>query len=74
MNSNVNRLFVSFYHIYVLVDSLGKECLDDDKLLYLYRDKVKIPPLAMVDDVLVVSECGYKSVKNSSEETPVWYG
>ena len=54
MNSNVNRSFVSFYHIYVLVDSLGKECLDVDKLLYLYRDKMRVPPLAMVDDVLQV--------------------
>ena len=45
----------------VSVDTFGKECLTDDKHLYLYKDKVKIPILAMVDDTLAVSECGYKS-------------
>ena len=45
----------------VAVDTLGKECLSDDKHLYLYKDKVKVPMLAMVDDILVVSECGFKS-------------
>ena len=45
----------------VSVDTFGKECLADDKHLYLYKDKVKVPILAMVDDTLAVSECGYKS-------------
>ena len=45
----------------VSVDTFGKECLADDKHLYLYKDKVKVPILAMVDDTLAVTECGYKS-------------
>ena len=45
----------------VSVDTLGKECLQDDKHLYLYKDQVKIPMLAMVDDILSISECGYKT-------------
>ena len=44
------------------VDSFGKECLEEKKYTYLYRGKVEIPPLTMVDDVLCISECGYKSV------------
>ena len=45
----------------VSVDTFGKECLAEDKYLYLYKDSVKIPILSMVDDALAVSECGYKS-------------
>ena len=45
----------------VQVDSFGKECLEEDKYLYSYKDSVKIPILSMVDDALLVSECGYKS-------------
>ena len=43
------------------MDSFGKECLEEDKYLYSYKDSVKIPILSMVDDALLVSECGYKS-------------
>ena len=45
----------------VAVDTVGKECLSDDKHLHLYKDKVNVPMLAMVDDILLVSECGFKS-------------
>ena len=45
----------------VTVDKIGKECLEEDKYLYLYKDAVKIPVLSMVDDLISVSECGYKS-------------
>ena len=27
----------------------------------MYRGEVEIPPLSMVDDILCVSECGYKT-------------
>ena len=43
------------------VDTIGKECLQDKKYLYRYRDEVDIPPLTMVDDLLCVSECGHQS-------------
>ena len=42
------------------VDSFGKECLEEQKYTYLYKERVEIPPLSMVDDVLCISECGYK--------------
>ena len=50
----------------VLVDSIGKECLEENKLLYNYKGNVKIPPLAMVDDIVAVSECGMDTVDINS--------
>ena len=41
----------------------GKQCLDQSKLLYKYKDVLGVPPLGMVDDVLAVSRCGVESVK-----------
>ena len=43
------------------VDTFGQECLDEGKYTYMYRGEVEIPPLSMVDDVLCVSECGFKT-------------
>ena len=40
----------------------GKECLQENKYTYLYKGKVQIPPLSMVDDIICVSQCGFKSV------------
>ena len=48
------------------VDSFGKECLEDQKYTYLYKGEIAIPPLSMVDDVVTISECGYKSVMANS--------
>ena len=44
------------------VDTMGKECLDEKKHLYYYKDTVPIPPLGMVDDLFTISNCGYKTV------------
>ena len=44
------------------IDSYGKECIEENKLLYSYKDKLGVPPLGMVDDVLAVSKCGSDSV------------
>ena len=43
------------------VDTFGQECLEKSQYTYLYRGEVEIPPLSMVDDVLCVSECGFKT-------------
>ena len=43
------------------VDTFGQECLEKGEHTYMYRGKVEIPPLSMVDDVLCVSECGFKT-------------
>ena len=45
----------------VSVDSYGKECLAEGKHLYSYKGEVDVPPLAMVDDLLIVTECGSKA-------------
>ena len=48
------------------VDTIGKECLEEHKYTYMYKDEVEFSPLGMVDDLLCVSECGYKtSMMNS---------
>ena len=46
----------------VSVDKFGKECLEQNKHLYNYRNEVGVPPLAMIDDVACVAECGINSV------------
>ena len=43
------------------VDTFGQECLDTHKYTYKYRGEVEIPPLSMVDDLLCISECGFKT-------------
>ena len=45
------------------IDSVGRECLEENKHLYSYRDRVSIPPLTMVDDAISVVECGYQTDK-----------
>ena len=55
----------------VTVDTFGKECLEQKKHLYYYRNEIGVPPLAMVDDVVCVancvSECFHKC-QNKGEE------
>ena len=46
-----------------MIDTFGKECLKENKLLYMYKDDLGVPPLAMVDDVLAISKCGVESVE-----------
>ena len=43
------------------VDTIGKECLEEEKYTYIYREEVPIPPLSMIDDLLCVTECGFKT-------------
>ena len=45
------------------MDKIGKECKNKGKNLYTYKGRVKIMPLAMIDDLLGISECGEKSVE-----------
>ena len=46
----------------VQVDTIGKECLIEKKHLYQYKGAIGIPPLAMVDDLLCISQCGLPTV------------
>ena len=43
------------------VDTFGQECIKESRYTYFYRGEVEIPPLSMVDDLLCVSECGFKT-------------
>ena len=45
------------------VDTMGKECLEENKYFYKYRGEVEIPPLGMIDDLLCVSLCGYQTAQ-----------
>ena len=45
------------------MDKIGKECKLKGKNLYSYKGKVKIMPLAMIDDLLGISECGENSLE-----------
>ena len=44
----------------VMVDSFGKECLQENKHLYYYKDTVPVPVLTMVDGAIAITEWGYK--------------
>ena len=48
------------------VDTFGQEALAMNKYTYMYRDEVEIPPLSMVDDLLSVSECGFKTTMSNA--------
>ena len=47
----------------VTIDTFGKECVEEKKNLYYYKNKVEIPPMAMIDDLLCVTKCGLKAVQ-----------
>ena len=47
----------------VSVDFFGKECQEEDKYLFYYRDYLGIPSLAMMDDLVNISKCGLEAVK-----------
>ena len=45
---------------------MAKNAWKRKKYLFHYREKVEIPPLSMVDDLLCISSCGIKSVLMNS--------
>ena len=47
----------------VQIDSLGKDCIIENKGLFKYKGCTSIPPLSMVDDVVTISTCGVDSIK-----------
>ena len=50
----------------VQTDDIGKKSIESGEHLYMYKGTVGIPTLAMVDDLLKVSECGISSVKDNA--------
>ena len=47
----------------VQIDSLGQDCIRENKGIFKYKNCISIPPLSMVDDVITVNNCGVESVK-----------
>ena len=43
------------------IDKFGKDCLEKQNHIYMYRDQIPIAPFTMCDDLLTVSECGYQT-------------
>ena len=44
------------------IDTIGKKCKARDEHCYLYKDAVKVLPLAFVDDLNGISRCGIESI------------
>ena len=44
------------------MDKIGKRCSETGEHLYTYKNKVKVLPLAMIDDLLAINTCGTKSL------------
>ena len=50
----------------VLVDSIGKDAINNNKHLYRYKGEVGIPALGLIDDVANVAVCGVDSVADNA--------
>ena len=50
----------------VQTDKMGKDAMDNNTHMYLYKGKVGIPTLAMVDDIAKISVCGTTSVVDNA--------
>ena len=61
----ITSLYIMCY-CSVTVDTYVKEALAEDKHLYVYKGCVKVPPLALIDDLITVTACGYKSTMANS--------
>ena len=48
------------------VDTIGKESLHKSLQPYKYKDEIEIPALGFVDDVITVSESGFKTARLNS--------
>ena len=44
------------------IDSIGRTCSDKGEHNYMYRNQVEVLPLAMVDDLLGIANCGHDSL------------
>ena len=47
----------------VQIDTIGKDSLAPDLEPFKYKELVEIPALGMVDDVLAITESGYKTAR-----------
>ena len=50
----------------VQTDKIGKDAINNNEYLYMYKGQVGIPTLAMIDDIAKISECGTPAVKDNA--------
>ena len=50
----------------VRIDTIGRDCLSRNVGLYMYKDAIAVPPLAMIDDILGVTKCNEEAVELNS--------
>ena len=50
----------------ITIDKIGKDLITNKEHLYSYKGEVEIPLLGMIDDGLLVTECGTKSIEGNS--------
>ena len=50
----------------VQTDKMGKDALNNNQYLYMYKGSVGIPTLAMVDDIAKISVCGTPAVVDNA--------
>ena len=49
-------------------DTLGRDCLSviEGLDIYKYKGNIDVPPLALIDDMTCVSECGIKAIETNA--------
>ena len=47
----------------VQIDTLGRDCLAQDKCLYKYKNIVSVPPLALIDDIVCINKCNADAIE-----------
>ena len=47
----------------VQIDTLGRDCLAQDKCLYNYKNMVSVPPLALIDDIVSITKCDADAIE-----------
>ena len=48
------------------MDGIGRESLKPELEPFIYKGEIEIPALGMVDDLLKLSESGYKTIRQNS--------
>ena len=47
----------------VQIDTLGRDCLAQDKCLHRYKDTISVPPLALIDDIITINKCDSDAIE-----------
>ena len=47
------------------IDSIGRKALLDSRLVYRYKEKVSVPHLSYIDDLLGINKCGIEALNSN---------